>query len=225
MKKYISVILFLLISQVVMTQDDMSYSDIKKYYTEVAFTFSHFEQQVKSKIGGQKGDLIVDETNLSFYSSAGIKLFPALSLGAYFCFDTGKRNNSLFDGFDTNGQATTKQTLGGNYSEVWVGPFIKVHYKQLFLSLGYGLIGTRNDDGRTDLTGSNGNLDDFSLDPSVAWVFNIGGQVPINGKLSAYFGIEYRARYYNQRGGVSLQDNVVFGTQNFTPLFGVHFDL
>ena len=43
MKKYISVILFLLISQVVMTQDDMSYSDIKKYYTEVAFTFSHFE--------------------------------------------------------------------------------------------------------------------------------------------------------------------------------------
>jgi len=225
MKYSFSIFIIIFISQIAFSQSNPEETPISNFYVESAFTFSHFEQQVKSEIGGAKGELIVDDTNLSFLFAGGARLFKAISVGAFFRYDQGTRNNSLFNGFDSNGQATIINTLGGDYSETWIGPFVKLHYKQLFFSIGYGLFGQRTDDGRPDVEASDSNLGDFSLDPSVAWVFNIGGNVPLTEKLGVYFGIEYRARYYNERGGVLLQDNIVFGTQNFTPLFGVSLGL
>ena len=148
-----------------------------------------------------------------------------MSAGIYFRYDNGTRKNALFNGFTADGVTMVSDQLGGDFSEVWVGPYIRGHYKNLFLSFGYGLIGSRTDEGRPDVVSTNGSEESFSLDPSVAWMLNLGGLVPISEDLSVYFGIEYRARYYNQRGGENLVNDIVLGTQNFTPLIGVNYSL
>lgn len=213
--------------QAAFAQDTVSIQDhTATLYAELGFTFSHFEQQVKSEVGGAKGDLIVDDTNFSFGLASGYHIYRWLSLGLNIRYDAGNRVSGRFGGFDNDGATIVTNKLGGTYSEMWVAPFVKLHYKRLFLSLGYGLVGFRTDEGRADLPSTTGNISEsFSLDPSVAYIFSMGGSATITDDLEAVFGIEYRARYYNQRGGNPLLNNVVLGTQNFTPLMGLRYTL
>ena len=67
MLKLISSLVFVFFSLLLLGQDDSSDEINSKLYIESAFSFSHFEQQVKSEIGGPKGELLVDETTLSFF--------------------------------------------------------------------------------------------------------------------------------------------------------------
>jgi len=224
MRLWLILVIALGILEISIGQESKEHDD-DHIYTEVGFTFSHFEQQVKSEIGGVKGDLLVDDTNLSIGLLSGYKVLHWLSAGVYLRYDSGTRSGGEFGGVDGSGQTVLVNGQGGDYSELWLGPFARFHYRKLYLSLGYGLVGSRFDESRNDITSINGTSDgSFSLDPSVAFIFNIGGSANITDHLEATFGIEYRARYYNMLDGDVLADNIVLGTQNITPLMGLRYN-
>ena len=196
----------------------------KRWELHSGLTFSHFEQQVKKEIGGVKGTLLVDETNFSTLISGGYRILDFLSAGLYIRYDVGKRFNGTFKSFDSQNKAVIEPRLGGSYSEFWSGPYLKLHYKGLFVSGGYGLIGLRTDDARTDLPSSSGATSgSFSTHPVIAMVFHLGGEVDISQRVAILFALEYRVRYYNERDGTKLKDEVLFGTQNYSPMVGVKY--
>lgn len=199
----------------------------KKWYVDFGLTFSHFEQQIKKEVGGAKGELIVDETNTSVLLAGGYHIWSFLSVGLYARLDVGKRFNARFDGFDDQDKTQVSGRIGGNYNEFWTGPFVRLHWKKLFISGGYGLFGIRTDDARDDLPlaesgGTSGSTTGFRTHPVVAMVFLMGGEVDITGNLSALFALEYRIRYYNAASG-SLQDDILLGTQNYSPFVGLKY--
>ncbi|MFK8058608.1 MAG: hypothetical protein AB8B78_00790, partial [Polaribacter sp.] len=197
-----------------------------KFYTELGFTVSRFEQQVKKEVGGAKGDLISDETNFSTIVTGGYQLSKYFSIGAFVRYDTGKRFNALFDGFNAQNETIVTGRIGGNFSEVWIGPMLRLHWRQLYFSSGYALFGSRVDDARNDIKSSSGaTTGSFSTHPRIALQFHLGGAIPITKKLEAFFALEYRIRYYDERGGKELVDNIILGTQNILPFAGLKLSL
>jgi hypothetical protein len=187
-------------------------------------TFSRFEQQVKQEVGGAKGEKIVEETQAGIALYGTYSLHPMFSLGLYSQFDTGHRSAGQFTTFDANGGAQITNSSGGNYSEFWLGPLLRFSYKALFAEVGYGALGLRWDAARHDLKTTSGkDSGTFTRHPTIAWMFALGGSVPIVGNLDLVLRMEYRVRYYNRRGGEALANNMVHGTQNFTPFAGVAY--
>jgi hypothetical protein len=117
-----------------------------------------------------------------------------------------------------------KNRIGGNYFEFWFGPEIMLHWKQLFAEIGYGLVGIRNDDGRSDIPSNSGDISgSFTTSPSISWMFSLGGQIPVFKKFDIMIKVEYRLRYYNERNGEPLLNNIEHGTMNISPIIGVRF--
>jgi hypothetical protein len=227
MKYKLNLIVFVMIFTNLNAQD-VSGDDKEpsKFYAELGFTVSRFEQQVKKEVGGAKGDLLSDESNFSTVVTGGYKLSKYISVGAFMRYDTGKRFNAIFNGFNAQNETIVTGKIGGNFSEVWIGPMVRLHWKQLYFSSGYALFGSRVDDARSAVKSSSGaTTGSFSTHPRVALQFHFGGAIPITKKLDAFFALEYRIRYYDERGGNELVDDIILGTQNILPFAGLKLSL
>ena len=196
------------------------------YAVELTGTFSSFEQQIKTEIGGIKGELLTSDAELSLQLLGTYKVWKFISVGWYLQYDSGNREIAQFSGFDAQGAAEVINLQGGAYSELWTGPLIRAHYKQAFFELAYGLVGNRNDDARNDLFNESGsNEGTLTVDPSVAWLLGFGVDVALHNKLSLLLKAQYRVRYYDSRDGEKLQNESVHGTQNFSPMIGLRYQL
>ncbi|MBI4417533.1 MAG: hypothetical protein HY563_02070 [Ignavibacteriales bacterium] len=188
-------------------------------------TFSHFQQQVKAEVGDPRGERLVNELQFGVMALGAWKIWDYASIGAFMQYDRGNRHAARFNGFDpANGKTVTVDKIGGNYRELWAGPFVRVQWKNLFGEFGYGLFGFRDDEARTDLKSSAGDsTGSFSLNPSIAWYAALGGAVALWDAWDLVIRMEYRLRYYNKREGNSFQSNIEHGTQNITPYIGLRW--
>lgn len=185
-----------------------------------------FEQQVKSEIGGARGERLVEETYVALLASGSWRVWGPLEIGGFVQADLGSRKAGRFAGFDENDQTVVEGEVGGDYSELWAGPLIRARWRGLFAELGYGLVAVRSDDGRTDLPNDQGDTDGrLRLSRSVAWTLGAGGAVPITDQLSVLFRLQYRVRYYTGRDGRDFEGDLAHGTQNITPFVGLDWAL
>lgn len=195
-----------------------------QFSVDSGFLLTHFQQQVKQEVGDPRGQRLVHENEFGFLLTGRYNFNKFLSAGLFLRTDFGKREAALFDGFDDEGKTKVRNKVGGNYFELWFGPEIMFHWKQLFAEIGYGLIGIRDDDGRFDIPSNTGNINDsFSTSPSISWMFSIGSHIHVFEKIDVMLKIEYRFRYYNERGGEPLINNIDHGTQSISPLIGITF--
>ena len=191
---------------------------------EGGITFAHFQQQVKQEIGGTTGERLVNETSFGVFLSGSYTILDWLSAGVYIRTDIGERNAARFAGFDSLGATQVTGEIGGNFSEFWTGPFVRASWKSLSAELGYGVIGLRSDDARSDLPSSSGDTASaFSTSPVVAWVVGLGANVPITENFDLFVKAEYRVRYYVERGSEDILTGVEHGTQSFAPIIGIGY--
>jgi hypothetical protein len=192
---------------------------------DAGLTFSHFQQQVKAVVGDPRGERLVNELQFGFMGMGTRNVWEYINVGVFLQYDRGNRHAARFAGFDpATGKTVTEDKIGGNYQELWAGPFVRVQWKELFGELGYGLFGFRDDDARTDLKSSTGDsTGTFSLNPSIAWYAALGGAVAIGETWDLVIRMEYRLRYYNKRNSNPFQSNIEHGTQNITPYIGVRW--
>lgn len=194
------------------------------YSVELLGTFTHFEQQVKTEIGGIKGDLLAADTELSLQLVGMYNVWKFIHAGWYFQYDSGNRELAQFSGFDANGAAEVYNLQGGAFNEFWTGPIVRAYYKQAFVDVAYGLFGTREDDARLGIANESGsNEGSFTTDPAVAWMLGFGATVDICEHLALMFKAQYRVRYYDARDGEALENESVHGTQNFSPMLGISY--
>lgn len=185
---------------------------------DLVLGFRRFEQQVKVEIGGERGERLVEETELSIGLNGGVQVWRWFSVGAFLRWDIGSRTAARFAGTDAEGRTIVEDEVGGAFNELWLGPLVMAKFDWFRLNLGYGLFGARQDDARDDLAGDGV----LRTSPTVAWSASVGAQIPVWQNFSPVFFLEYRVRYYDRRKD-PLPDGAVHGTQNFTPLLGVAF--
>ena len=109
-------------------------------------TFSRFEQQVKSEVGGVAGERLVEETEFGITALASYRVWGPIALGLYVQYDAGSRSAGKFTGFDADGKTVIGNETGGSFHEFWVGPMIRAQWRTLFIELAYGAFGMRMDD-------------------------------------------------------------------------------
>jgi hypothetical protein len=200
--------------------------DSTPWRVEGGITISHFQQQVKSEIGGPKGKKLVNNFEFGFIATGGYAFNKYFATGVFTRFDTGERNMANFDGFDEEGRTQVKNKVGGSYNEFWLGLMIRGMWNQFTLDVGYAPLGIRSDDARTDLPSSSGTTtDSFETHPTIAWLIALGGNIPVGQAIDIFIKVEYRVRYYNKRGGENLEGDVNLGSQSIAPIIGVAFKL
>lgn len=193
---------------------------------DLGMTIHRFEQQVKTEVGGVSGERLVEQTHLGLLAMGTYNVWGPISLGAYLQYDLGFRAAARFTSFAPDGTPMVTDETGGGYQEFWAGPLLRVHWRTLFLELAYGAFGVRSDEARDDLTDTEGNTEDaLRTSPSVAWMMALGGGIPVRDHLEVVLRLEYRVRYYNRRGSGSLANEMVHGTQEFTPFAGIAWHL
>lgn len=191
---------------------------------DAGLTFGHFQQQVKSEVGGARGERIVDETHFGVSLFGTYAVWGPIRAGLFAQLDAGSREQARFSGFDAMGGAMTEGRVGGSYLEFWIGPLLRAQWRGLFAELGWGALGVRSDDARDDLAASDGATDGaFRTTPAIAWLVALGGVVPVVDAWDVVLRLEYRIRYYDSRGGEDLAGGVVHGTQDITPFVGVAY--
>lgn len=193
----------------------------EQFRFDLGLTLHRFEQQVKSEIGGARGERLVEEGAIGVAAMATWRFWGPLSLGGYLRYDTGSRHAGRFVGLDDQNRTIVEGEVGGGFDELWIGPLLRAQWRMLFLELGYGAFGLRNDDARTDLASTTGKTKDaLRTSSTVAWLAAVGGQANVWSDLDVVFRIEYRVRYYDRRDE-ALVDELVHGTQNVSPFIGV----
>ena len=189
---------------------------------DAGLTVSRFEQQVKTEVGGARGDRLVENSEIGLLHMLTYNVWGPLDVGVFQQLDAGKRSAGRFVAFDANGAPLVEGEIGGSYLEMWAGPVIRAHWRKLFVELGYGALGRRHDTARSDLPSESGDTSGaLRTHPTIAWMFGLGGAVPVTDELSVALRVEYRVRYYDRRGGHELADETVHGTQNLTPFMGI----
>ncbi len=187
---------------------------------DLGLTFSRFEQQVKTEVGGARGERLVEETTFGAAAMATWRLWGPLEGGLFVQYDLGLREAGRFAGFDGD-RAVVEPSVGGGYQELWVGPLLRGSWRGAFVELGWGAVGLRWDDARDDLPDADGDTDAaLRTRPSIAWLAALGGAVPLAEAWALAIRLEYRVRYYDRRDA-PLADDIAHGTQNFTPFVGV----
>lgn len=198
--------------------------DNSKYIVDFTGTFTHFEQQIKTEIGGTKGELLIADTEFTAQFIGLYRLSPIFSAGWYVQEDIGNRENAQFDSFDEKGATKVVNLQGGRFTEFWTGPIVRAQYSFAFAEVGYGLVGFRNDKARTAILNKDGEANgDFTTSPTVAWLGSVGFQGSLTEYLNLQVKLQYRVRYYNKKGGVELAQEAVHGTQNLTPMVGFSY--
>lgn len=191
---------------------------------ETGMALSHFQQQVKQKVGDKRGERLVNEFQIGGLISASYKIHDNIHLGIFTRVDRGERFLAQFSGFDQSGNTLTKNGIGGTYNELWIGPVVQMFWKQLSMDIGFAPYGKRQDNARSDIPNIRGNTGDaFSLHPTIAWLIAIGGTFEIIENVQGLIKIEYRPRYYSKRGGAELINSIEHGTQSIIPLIGVAY--
>jgi hypothetical protein len=189
---------------------------------DAGLTFSRFEQQVKTDLGGARGERLVEEFQLGFAHALTYRVWRFVHLGGFMQLDLGRREAARFAGFGADGAPVTEGRVGGRYVELWMGPLVRLEWRRVFGELGYALYGARRDDARDDLPSDTGDrTGTLRTSATVAWSFAVGGRVPLAEHLDLVLRLQYRIRYYDERRGVPLAGGAVHGTQNFTPFVGV----
>ena len=156
-------------------------------------TFSRFEQQIKTEVGGARGERLVEDSEFGLALFGTYRVWGPISVGLFAQVDTGTRSAAQFDHFDADNKAVVTGQLGGDFTEFWLGPLVRVQWRTLFLEFGYGALGMRWDDARADLVTADGdNEGALHVAPSVAYLAALGGGVPITDDLQAVFRLEYR---------------------------------
>ncbi len=219
----ILVVLFVFPVTSLAVDDDGRKNSSTPWRVEAGFTYRHFQQQVKAEVGDPRGERLVNETEFGMMLFSAREVWGPISAGVYLQFDRGNRHAARFNTIDpSTGQTVTEDKIGGDFRELWVGPYLQVRWRAVFIEFGYGLFGTRSDDARTDLPSASGNTTDaFTFLPSIAWMVNFGGNVELIDRLDIVLRMEYRSRYYDKRGGERFKDDIEHGTQNWTPFVGV----
>ncbi|MCB9547610.1 MAG: hypothetical protein H6706_17420 [Myxococcales bacterium] len=193
---------------------------------DLGLTLSRFEQQVKAEIGGARGERLVEESMVGLMALATWRAWGPLSVGWYGQIDAGGRRAGRFVGLDADQKTIVEGEVGGDFTEIWTGPLVRAAWRGLFLELGYGLVGWRDDDARGDLRDADGGADAaLRTSPTVAWAVGLGAALPVWESLDVVLRLQYRVRYYDRRGDADLADSLVHGTQNFTPFFGAAWRL
>lgn len=192
---------------------------------DLAASASRFEQQVKTEVGGVRGERLVESVEINLLQSLTYRVGGPVQLGYFLQFDSGKRVAGRFVGFDSQGKTVVADEVGGAFRELWVGPLLRAEWRHLFAELGWGAYGARLDEAREDLPAENGETGLLRTSPRIAWLLALGGSVPLHGALELSLRLEYRVRYYTRRSGEALAGGIVHGTQNFTPLMGLLYRL
>jgi hypothetical protein len=219
LKQIILITCFLISSQILAQNED-------EWLIESGITFNHYQAQIKAEVGDPRGERLTNNFELGLNISSSYKWNNWFASGLFLRTDWGQRELALFNGFDSDGKTTIKDKVGGTYSEFWFGPIIQAFWKQLIFELGYAVVGLRKDNGRKDIPNSSGETDGvFSINPSVAWLVNVGGFITLSDALDVTIKIEYRGRYYNERGGKKLLNNIDHGTQSIVPVLGIRLNL
>ena len=189
---------------------------------DVGLIGGHFEQQVKTEVGGERGEKIVVDTELGVQTFGTYRVWGPLSAGLFAQLDVGERSSGRFAGFDAQNRTQIDRQTGGTYTEFWIGPMLRGQWRTLFVEVGYGAFGVRDDEARDDLADETGDTDPaLRTSPTIAWMLNLGAGVPITEHLQGVLRLEYRVRYYDRRGDQDLADDIVHGTQNLTPFVGL----
>ncbi|MBI2427329.1 MAG: hypothetical protein HYV29_00760 [Ignavibacteriales bacterium] len=219
MKKFF--VLGSIIIQILFTQHKES-----EWRIESGITISHFQQQIKQAVGETRGQRLVNEFQIGVLVSGGYQIYEFFHIGIFTRVDRGERFLAHFNGFDAEGKTQTTGGIGGTYTEFWVGPLIRLQWKQLTFDLGFAPYGARKDNARNDIPNTSGATDgSFTLHPTIAWLLSLGGSFPVLEKIDALVKIEYRPRYYSKRGGDILVNDIEHGTQSIVPLIGVAYRL
>lgn len=210
-----------LVPSMASAQSSSDMASAETFRFDLGLTFHRFEQQVKSEIGGARGERLVEESALGLAGVASWRVWGPLSIGALARYDTGSRNAGRFTGLDAEDRAVVEDEVGGDFDEFWLGPLVRAQWRMLFVELGYGALGLRDDAARGDLATADGGTDAaLRTSPTVAWLAAIGGQVNVWSQLDVVFRVEYRVRYYDRRDA-PLANELVHGTQSFAPIVGV----
>ena len=191
-----------------------------------AFTFSHFQQQVKSTIGDPKGERLVNINELGIDLNLYYQLKNNYSIGLFIRSDFGGRSLANFDGFDADGKTKVKDKIGGDFQEYWFGPIFKGQWNHFFIELAYAPIAWRVDDARIDLPSVSGNKTTaFSTHPTIAYMLGLGASFNVTKRFDAQFKVEYRVRYYEKREDEDIAGNVNIGSQSIVPVIGLIWKL
>ena len=200
-------------------------SFLKNAEINLGFSFNHFQQQIKTEIGGEKGDKLIDITSLTFAANGLVSIYKSIKAGLYIDYETGSRNSGRFLSFNSENQAVTNQKNGGAFSEIWIGPMIQFNFDQAFFEIAHGSFAIRSDDGRGDIPDSeNDKSSSFKVTSSIAWKLQFGYKINLSKNLDSFIKIQYRVRYYDRRDQ-KLNNNYVLGSQNITPVLGLSLKL
>ena len=212
-----SLVLLVLSTALAHSQDSL------RWQIQGGITYSHFQQQVKAEVGDPRGERLSYDLEFGFMAMGTYQVWDYAHVGFFMQFDRGDRLAARFNGFDSmTGRTVTKDKFGGDYSEFWLGPFVRAQWRYFFGEFGWGVIGIRNDALRTDLPSVTGDTTGtFDLLPKVALFTGLGVSVPFNDRLAMVVRFEYRLRYYNGREGQPFREKFEHGTQNITPFIGV----
>lgn len=192
------------------------------WQVDATFGLAHFQQQAKQAVGTERGDRLVEFTGVTVGVHGALAVHPNLMVLAFGELDAGTRRAGDLAGFDADGRAITDPAVGGRSFETWVGLGVRARYRAAFLELGYPLFARRWDTARDDLPATGGGTDGaFAPQLSVRWMAAVGAGLPITARLRATARLEWRIRYYDERGGQALAGDVVHGTQELRPLFGL----
>jgi len=201
-------------------------ADSSKFALEAGITFNFFQQQIKTEVGGVRGEVLVNESLLGLAVQGTYELAEWLAAGIFTRYDRGTRSAGTFTGIDAGGHTITQGEVGGDYSEFWTGPLIQFRWKQLFVDAGYAALGRRRDEGRIDIPSVGGSTDgSFGTQSLTAFLFAISGTISLSHKTHLALRAEYRYRYYDSRNGEPLTDNLKHGTQSFYPYAGLKMNL
>ncbi len=216
MKKIISLFLTLMICATAQERT--------AWKAEAGAVISHFQQQIKRAVGDPRGQRLVNEFQIGGMLSAGYRVHELLRLGAFVRADRGERYLANFNGFDAEGKTRTKEGIGGTYTEVWIGPLAQLQWKQVTLDIGFAPYGKRYDRARGDIPNEANSTDgSFSLHPTIAWLIALGGSFDLSEQFALSIKMEYRPRYYSERGGAVLINDIEHGTQSVVPLVGLSY--
>jgi hypothetical protein len=193
---------------------------------DAGLTFTRFEQQVKSELGGTRGDRLVEEFSFGYAQALTYRALDwhdfSLAGGGFMQIDVGRREAARFSGFAADGAPQTTDRIGGRFVELWMGPLLRLEWRRVFFELGYAIYGARRDDARDDLVAEDGSRSGtLRTSATVAWSFALGGRIELARDVDLVLRMQYRIRYYDERDGSRLAGGTVHGTQNFTPFVGV----
>lgn len=185
-----------------------------------SIAFGILQEQVKNS-DGESGGRLFQSVSGAVLVSGGYRVVNWLDLGAFFMVEAGDRSAAEFGGLDPAGIPTTLTRAGGSYTMFWVGPLMRVYWRNAFLEIGYVAFGIRDDDAYPTLTSVGGiGAESFRSDPLRSWVFAPGMRTPLTDHIDLTLKVEYRFLYYDRRGD-RLANDLFYGTQAIRPHIGI----